>query len=523
MGEVTTYRVLGPLQVETDRPVSLGPKVGRLLAVLLAARGQAITVGALAEVLWGDDQPADPEGALHTHLSRLRAIVGDDLVTKPPGYSLDVAEDRLDAGRFERILGQARSAQDAEAIRLLADAESEWSGQAFVGFEDVEMTAIESVRLEQLRRSGVEDRLRLMVGSGQAQSALPEIERLVAAEPLQEGPVDLLMRALVSGGRKPEALRAFDGFEKNLAEETGLEPSAAPRELEVAILMDRLDPPPVPETASVPSLPISIGFIERAPGEQVAIGRFGSGPKLLVHPGWLAKLDILAAGKDGRSPFVHRLTEEFEVVTFDRFGTGMSPGVPEDFSFETSVSELVAVASSIADGPTPVLASSAAGPIAVAAAVKAPELFDSLILLGTYASGPNIFSERVANSFEALVRASWGLGSRVLASLIFPDANAETLDGLARFQRESASPEAAADLLVQMYEADVTDLLPTLRIRTQVIHYRGDKAIPFAGGEVLARGIPVARLRTLEGIKHFPDPGDYDRVISAIQDLISAS
>jgi hypothetical protein len=72
------------------------------------------------------------------------------------------------------------------------------------------MTAIESVRLEQLRRSGVEDRLSFIVGSGRANSALPEIERLVAAEPLQEGPVDLLMRALVSGGRKPEALRAFD-------------------------------------------------------------------------------------------------------------------------------------------------------------------------------------------------------------------------------------------------------------------------------------------------------------------------
>jgi hypothetical protein len=64
-----------------------------------------VTVGALAEALCGDDQPADPEGALHTHLSRLRAIVGNDLVTKPPGYSLNVSEDRLDTGRFERILG----------------------------------------------------------------------------------------------------------------------------------------------------------------------------------------------------------------------------------------------------------------------------------------------------------------------------------------------------------------------------------------------------------------------------------
>lgn len=515
------YRVLGPLQVETDLPVSLGPKVGRLLAVLLAARGQTVTVGALAEALWGDEQPADPEGALQTHLSRLRAIVGKDLLTQPPGYAMKVSGDRLDATRFEQELEKSSSMGTAEAIRHLTKAESEWHGAPYVGFEDVEVAAVEAVRLEQLRRGAVEHRLTLMIESGQAQAALPEVEGLVSAEPLSESPVGLLMRALASTGRKPEALRAFDAFERRLAEETGLEPSAALRELEVAILMDQLDPAPAPPAAPISPLPISISYTERAPGEQVAIGRMGSGVPLLVHPGWLAKLDILAAGKDGRSPFIHRLAKDFEIVTFDRFGTGMSPGEVPDVTFDDAVDELVAVTRSIGGGPVPLLASSAAGPIAIAAAVRAPDLFGCLILMGTYASGPALFPQRVSESFEALVRASWGLGSRVLASLIFPDADAQTIDGLARFQRDSASPELAASLLRQMYEADVTEILTNVNVPTQIIHYRQDKAIPFAGGEALARGIPGSKMVALDGIKHFPDPPDYDQVVSVIRETIS--
>jgi hypothetical protein len=45
------------------------------------------------------------------------------------------------------------------------------------------------------------------------------------------------MRSLNASGRKPEALHAFRDYESRLAEETGLEPSVAIRELELSILV----------------------------------------------------------------------------------------------------------------------------------------------------------------------------------------------------------------------------------------------------------------------------------------------
>jgi pimeloyl-ACP methyl ester carboxylesterase len=51
-------------------------------------------------------------------------------------------------------------------------------------------------------------------------------------------------------------------------------------------------------------------------------------------------------------------------------------------------------------------------------------------------------------------------------------------------------------------EIDVLDLLPRVVAPTLVLHSRGDAAIPFAQGLVLARGIPNARFVALDSNNH---------------------
>lgn len=53
-------RVLGPLEVEIDTggPVDLGgPRQRAVLALLLAARGEVVSVGQMIEDLWRGDAP----------------------------------------------------------------------------------------------------------------------------------------------------------------------------------------------------------------------------------------------------------------------------------------------------------------------------------------------------------------------------------------------------------------------------------------------------------------------------------
>jgi pimeloyl-ACP methyl ester carboxylesterase len=62
----------------------------------------------------------------------------------------------------------------------------------------------------------------------------------------------------------------------------------------------------------------------------------------------------------------------------------------------------------------------------------------------------------------------------------------------------------------------VSDLLTDVCQPALVIHYRGDKIIPFRGGEHLAAHLPNAELLPIDGRYHLPDLADADRLASEI-------
>ena len=254
--------------------------------------------------------------------------------------------------------------------------------------------------------------------------------------------------------------------------------------------------------------------LTRATGETVTYGESGEGPTLVFVPGWVSRLDALTTGVDPRGRVLALLAAELRVVTYDRYGTGLSPGPVTAFDLETSVDELVAVLDAVDDDRVVVFASSAASPIAIAAAARDPRI-DRLVLLGGYADGPGVFTNPgVREAMLHLVSSSWGVGSRVLANLLMPDRYDEKV--FARFQRQVADAEVAAGFLQQMYDADVTDQLALVRQPTLVLHYAGDPAVPLAGGRSVADGIHGARLQVLDGAYHLPPARDAALVADAI-------
>src|SRR5207247_295247 len=79
----------------------------------------------------------------------------------------------------------------------------------------------------------------------------------------------------------------------------------------------------------------------------------------------------------------------------------------------------------------------------------------------------------------AAVRAHWGLGSRLLADVFLPEATAAELEAFARFQRDAASAQAAAEHLGFVYSVDVREDLPRVQAPTLVLHRRDDRAIAY--------------------------------------------
>ena len=249
------YRVLGPLEVrdgEESLPLA-GAKQRALLALLLVHANHVLSRDRLIDELWGGEPPETAVQSLQVYVSRLRKLLpADALLTRPPGYLLEVAPDELDLQRFERLLDAGREAlaqgESEEASRLLHDALALWRGPALAEFAFERFAQGEIGRLEDLRLAAVEERIEADLVLGRHADLIGELEALIVENPYRERLRGQLMLALYRSGRQAEALEAYQAARHALVDELGIEPGADLQRLEKAILTqdEALDTPPRP-------------------------------------------------------------------------------------------------------------------------------------------------------------------------------------------------------------------------------------------------------------------------------------
>ena len=236
------YRVLGPLEVrDGDRSLPLaGAKQRALLALLLLHANQMLSRDRLIDELWGEEPPETAVQSLHVYVSRLRKVLpSGTLLTRPPGYLLELEPDELDLRRFERLLADGREelarGDAGRASRVLHDALALWRGPALAEFAFEPFAQVEIGRLEELRLAAVEERVDADLALGRHAELIGELEALIAENPHRERMRGQLMLALYRSGRQAEALEAYHDARAAL-DELGIEPSERLRELERAIL-----------------------------------------------------------------------------------------------------------------------------------------------------------------------------------------------------------------------------------------------------------------------------------------------
>src|SRR5919202_4871080 len=128
------FRILGPLEVHDEgRPIALGgPKQRALLGVLLLHVNESISSERLVDELWGDRPPARAHKLVQGYVSGLRKLLGPArVVTRSPGYLARVEDGELDALEFDRLVTEARAAEEpplkAERLRRALEL---WRGSA---------------------------------------------------------------------------------------------------------------------------------------------------------------------------------------------------------------------------------------------------------------------------------------------------------------------------------------------------------------------------------------------------------
>ena len=254
---------------------------------------------------------------------------------------------------------------------------------------------------------------------------------------------------------------------------------------------------------------------------RIAYATVGTGPPLLLPAPWVSHLELEWGFGEFRS-FIGALARDRTVIRYDRAGTGLSDrGAPEP-TLEAETRTIEAIAAALGVSELALLGISWGACPAVAFAARHPERVRALALVGGYAHGEEIAPEPLRQALLDTVRAHWGAGSRMLADVWLPGADADTRDRFARLQRAAATPETAAAMLDAVYRADVRDLLADVRAPALVVHRRDDRAMPFAQGRELASLLPDARLVALDGDLHPPWLGDSDAVVAAVRAFLDA-
>jgi ABC-type transport system substrate-binding protein/DNA-binding SARP family transcriptional activator len=279
------FRILGPMEVWAGGAlVPLGgPKQRAVLALLLLHRGRVVSRDALIDAIWGERPPPSAGHTLEAYVHRLRKLLGDGvLLTRAPGYRLELGDGQLDLDRFERLVEEAGEQPPERAAPRLREALGLWRGPPFADLAPGLFPPGELEALQDRREGALEDRIEADLARGRQRELVPELQTLVARFPLRERLRAQLMLALHRSGRRADALAAYRDARAQAVEALGLEPGLALRELHAAILRD--DPAVAPPRTPLVALPRRRGpraaavLVALALAGTVAAGGGGAGP-----------------------------------------------------------------------------------------------------------------------------------------------------------------------------------------------------------------------------------------------------
>ena len=359
-------RVLGPLEVTVDGvPAGVGgPRQRCVLARLIAGHGQVVSADRLIEDLYADEAPARALAAVQSYVSHLRRALEPGraawdragvLAASPPGYALRLGHDMVDAWAFENEVHQAAGLDDPAAVHSrLSPALASWRGPAFQEFGGLPWADLEASRLDELRLTAIEMRADAALRLGAAAQMVADLDQLTAEHPLREEAWRLLVLALYQSGRQGDALAALRRARARLAEELGVDPGPALRELEDGILAQAAHlsaPAPSPPRAHAVAVPAQAGSDRTLAATPPFVGRDAELGQALDAAAEAAagRLRVVlvtgdaGAGKTALAGQVsHRLAAEGWTVT-----TGRCPeheGAPAGWAWAQALRQLAATA-----------------------------------------------------------------------------------------------------------------------------------------------------------------------------------
>jgi len=146
-----------------------------------------------------------------------------------------------------------------------------------------------------------------------------------------------------------------------------------------------------------------IQFVTAPDGVRLAVATTGSGPALVIVPGWISHLEMEWNFPPARNLY-ERLARNHLLVRYDKRGTGLSDRNVSDLSPDANIRDLDAIIRALGLREVTLLGYSQGGPISIAYAVEHPENVSRLIFYGIYHDGSTLHFRRLIDAFVTLIR-----------------------------------------------------------------------------------------------------------------------
>ena len=250
----------------------------------------------------------------------------------------------------------------------------------------------------------------------------------------------------------------------------------------------------------------------RSGGGSIAYQVVGDGPlDMVCVPGLVNHIEA-AWDEPSLARHYRRLASFCRLVLFDRRGAGLSDRLPTAAAptIEERAEDIAAVIAAVGCAHPALFATADGAPVGLFFAATYPETVRALVLwapTARYRSAPGYPEGFPAERFADLEAGfeRWGddrhpLAARSNAPSLFGDVRWH--ESLARMQRRTATPRAAAALCAIHVESDVRDVLSTIQAPTLVLTATDDEVFPAAQGRYVAEHIADARYVELAGADH---------------------
>ena len=266
----------------------------------------------------------------------------------------------------------------------------------------------------------------------------------------------------------------------------------------------------------------------------IAYGVVGDGPIDLVYiQGYVSDVEMMWECPQAVA-FMERLASWSRLITIDRRGVGMS----DRFSrhelppLEDAAKDVLCVLDAVGSKRAALFGHHEGGQLCTMLAATVPERVRSLSLYSTpLAKRQQEIDE--GNTAESIAQenAEWErtFGTPAFEQDLFEHLAPSYLGDndvyafFSRLQRHAASPSSFAGFIDLLYETDITGILDSISVPTQVLHRLDDHVNPIPWGRRLASSILDAKLVELDGADWWPFLGDANGLLDELERFVVGS